>query len=69
MLGCFDQHHQATGAGLNCIRKRYERRSGRVIVSDHPRLDDWRREFRRFSLDCDESSEWHAELLKSRIAT
>ena len=27
MLGCFDQHHQATGAGLICIRQRYERRN------------------------------------------
>jgi hypothetical protein len=69
MLGCFDQHHQATGAGLNCIRQRYERHSQCVNVSDHTRLDHRRREFRRLSLYCDNSSERHAELLTRRIAT
>jgi hypothetical protein len=69
MLGCFDQHHQATGAGLNCIRQRYERHSQCVNVSDHTRLDHRRREFRRLSLDRDNSSERHAELLTPRIAT
>jgi hypothetical protein len=66
MLGCFDQHHQATGAGLNCLRQRYERHSRRVNVSDHTRLDHRRREFRRLSLYCDNSSERHAELLTRR---
>jgi hypothetical protein len=69
MLGCFDQHHQATGTGLNCIRQCYERHSRRVNVSDHTRLDYRRREFRRLSLDRDNASERDAELLTARIAT
>jgi hypothetical protein len=69
MLGCFDQHHQATGARLNCIRQRYERQSRGVNVSDHARFNHRRRKFRRLSLDRDNSSERHAELLTARIAT
>jgi hypothetical protein len=65
VLGCFDQYRQATGPGLIGIRQRFEREH-RQHLSDHARLDHWRREFRRFSLDCDNSSKWHAELLKSR---
>jgi hypothetical protein len=64
MLGCVDQYHQTTGAGLICIRKRFERLRRCVNFCDHARGDDWRREFRRLNFDCDDASEWHAELLK-----
>jgi hypothetical protein len=67
VLGCFDQYRQATGAGLIRIWQRFEREH-REHISDHSRLDNRRREFWRFSLDCDNSSEWHAKLLMRRIA-
>jgi hypothetical protein len=62
VLGCFDQHRQTTGAGLIRVWNRFEREH-RQHLSDYARLDHRRREFRRFRLDCDSSSEWHAELL------